>query len=43
MVAAIIMGWAARVRVEVKVGEESCARVVGAACGRKESLASLFT
>jgi len=42
-VAAIIMGWAARIRVEVEVGEESCARVVGAFCGHKESLESLFT
>jgi hypothetical protein len=34
---------AARVRVEVEVGEESCARVVGASCGQKESRDSLFT
>jgi len=42
MVAAIIMGWAARVRVEVEVGEESCARVVEAFCGHEESRVSLF-
>ena len=34
---------AARVRVEGEVGEESCARVVGASCGHKESLESRFT
>ena len=34
---------AARVRVEVEVGEESCACVVGAFCGQKESRKSLFS
>ena len=43
MVVAIVMGWAARVRVEVGVSEESCARAVGASCGQEESLESLFT
>jgi hypothetical protein len=43
MVAAILISWAARVPVEVEVGEESCVRVVGAFCGQKESLESLFT
>ena|SRR5208337_4196705 len=34
---------AARVRVEVEVGEESWARVAGASCGHPESLPGLFT